>query len=191
MSEVYRQSTSQFVKDTFGRAIERLLEEKELDSITISEILKESGLSRSTFYKYFKDKYELTCWRFCELHYGNNKEPSSVDAGDQNISNMVHFVADHKSIYKKLFKYHGQNNFYDFFKQFCDDFIEHVARKSNRSLSTREKYINIYHCMGSLEVLKEWVLSSDDSLDAEDILQIIIGESRSDSVRELYIVKEQ
>ncbi|HAZ05014.1 MAG TPA: TetR/AcrR family transcriptional regulator, partial [Acetobacterium sp.] len=36
-----------------------LLKTKSFNKITVDKILSESGVSRSTFYRYFSDKYEL------------------------------------------------------------------------------------------------------------------------------------
>ena len=43
-------------------ALERLLQEEELDSITVRQICEESGIGRTNFYTYFKDKYDVVLW---------------------------------------------------------------------------------------------------------------------------------
>lgn len=45
-------------------SLEYLLSKKSLDNIMVSEIIKESGLSRKTFYRNFRDKYDLAGWYF-------------------------------------------------------------------------------------------------------------------------------
>lgn len=49
-------------KGMFSGALMRLLETRCIDDITVGDIVEESGLGRSTFYKHFADKYELARW---------------------------------------------------------------------------------------------------------------------------------
>ena len=51
-------------KEKLILAIERLLSQKELDEITVSEIVAEASLCRKTFYRNFMDKYDLTDYYF-------------------------------------------------------------------------------------------------------------------------------
>ena len=46
-------------KTIFEESLLALNETKDLDKITISDILKKAGFSRQTFYNHFADKYEL------------------------------------------------------------------------------------------------------------------------------------
>ena len=49
-------NTKKYIAESF----ERLLEKKSFKSITIQDIADESEISRVTFYRNFKDKYEIT-----------------------------------------------------------------------------------------------------------------------------------
>lgn len=49
---------TRFTRQCIGEAIIALVYKKEFDSITISDIVKTAGVSRMTFYHYFKDKTE-------------------------------------------------------------------------------------------------------------------------------------
>ena len=49
---------TRFTRQCIGEAIIALVYKKDFDSITISDIVKTAGVSRMTFYHYFKDKTE-------------------------------------------------------------------------------------------------------------------------------------
>lgn len=51
-------------KAEFSDALWRLLENKDFDDITAADIAKASGYGRPSFYRYFKDKYELMSYSF-------------------------------------------------------------------------------------------------------------------------------
>ena len=40
-------------------ALEKLIQEKDFNKIIMQNIIEEAEVSRGTFYKYFKDKYDL------------------------------------------------------------------------------------------------------------------------------------
>lgn len=42
----------------FG-ALSKLLHEKSLDKLSVIDIIRESGVCRATFYRYYSDKYDL------------------------------------------------------------------------------------------------------------------------------------
>ena len=45
----------------------RLIGEVDFQKITVDMIMKEAGISRSTFYRYFKDKYDVMNANFKNL----------------------------------------------------------------------------------------------------------------------------
>ena len=46
-------------KEALFDALGRLLREKEFDRITVSDIVKEAGITRKTFYNHYQDKIEM------------------------------------------------------------------------------------------------------------------------------------
>lgn len=46
-------------KESLFDALGRLLREKEFDRITVSDIVKEAGITRKTFYNHYQDKIEM------------------------------------------------------------------------------------------------------------------------------------
>lgn len=46
-------------KDIILEAFNSLIEKKAFDKITVQMILDEAGIGRATFYRYFKDKYDM------------------------------------------------------------------------------------------------------------------------------------
>lgn len=39
--------------------LNKLLQDKSIDKLTVRELIKESNVSKATFYRYYKDKYDL------------------------------------------------------------------------------------------------------------------------------------
>lgn len=54
-------------RNRFIDSLKQLMEKKQLDKITVKEIVETSGMTRQTFYRNFKDKYDLVNWHFSQL----------------------------------------------------------------------------------------------------------------------------
>ncbi|SDY44630.1 TetR/AcrR family transcriptional regulator C-terminal domain-containing protein [Tindallia californiensis] len=54
-------------KQAFAKSLEELLTKKNLDDIQVSEIVLGTSLSRKTFYRHFRDKYDLSSWYFFQF----------------------------------------------------------------------------------------------------------------------------
>lgn len=55
-------------KKILAESLEKLLMKKNLDDIQVSEIVAGTSLSRKTFYRHFKDKYDLASWYFAQFY---------------------------------------------------------------------------------------------------------------------------
>ena len=49
-------------KVVLANSLEELLKKRSFDNITVGEIADNCGLSRTTFYRQFKDKYDCMNW---------------------------------------------------------------------------------------------------------------------------------
>jgi AcrR family transcriptional regulator len=56
--------TKEFTKIQVANALKRLVKTKKLAKITVHDIVKASGVNRSTFYYHFIDKDDLINWIF-------------------------------------------------------------------------------------------------------------------------------
>lgn len=54
-------------KKLFTESLEQLLIKKNLDEIQVREIVSGTSLSRKTFYRHFRDKYDLSNWYFSQF----------------------------------------------------------------------------------------------------------------------------
>ena len=58
---------SEKTRNKFVASMKKLMEAKPLDKITVKEIVENSEMTRQTFYRNFKDKYDLVNWHFEQL----------------------------------------------------------------------------------------------------------------------------
>lgn len=79
---------SNLTKQNLADAFRRQLERKTVDRITVTDIVRECGVDRHTFYYHFRDLYDLMSWIFLEdarRAVGGNKTPETWKAGLQGL----------------------------------------------------------------------------------------------------------
>ena len=107
------------MKREFGKTLLRMAEEKPLEDITVSELAKECGVSRGTFYNHFFDIYDLINWMF-EVdiveplqEYIASHDTSWLGITQQCLERMY----EHRNFYCQAVRYTGQNNLQDYMRK--------------------------------------------------------------------------
>ena len=172
------------IKETFSIALEELLKEKTIEEITIKDILEKSGLARTTFYRYFRDKYDLMNWKFQVLRDTLFRERFSEDVGGSALREIALHIYNNKSYYRRILSYTGQNSFMDMYNRESIRWARHSVESAGGTWTARNKYDVIYHASGMVRVITEWV-NSDDEMTVEEIGELL-DEGRSEFVKGVY-----
>ena len=87
-----------------------LLEKNRFEKITVAQIIEEAGINRSTFYRYYDDKYDLAK-QLCKscLNGARNilEEPFQMDNHDELVritKKMYDYILDEKDTFEALLK---------------------------------------------------------------------------------------
>ena len=113
-------------------AFETLLRQQSFDNISVSQICKEAGIARATFYYHFKDKYDISQW-----HFGMVAERFLFQTGrtltwlQANYLNTME-LAKHETMYRWCFAMVGYQSLF-----------EHTKRKRIETL--RETILDYRH----------------------------------------------
>jgi probable dihydroxyacetone kinase regulator len=99
------------LEDKLIKSFKELLNDYSFDKITVTMIAERADILRPTFYKYFKDKYELMDYM---LYNDITKEVKILIEHNMIEESLkllfTHILAEEK-LYKKLFETTGQNSF--------------------------------------------------------------------------------
>lgn len=107
------------MKRELGKTLMHLSEKKPLESITVSELAKECGVSRGTFYNHFFDIYDLINWIF----ENDIVEPlqdyiASHDTSWSGITQQcLEKMYANRNFYCQALRYTGQNNLQDYMRK--------------------------------------------------------------------------
>ena len=157
--------TRNLIKKTFA---ELMKEKKELNKITVTELVKRAGITRSTFYTHYDDIYEVVNdyqLETIELLVSDDKILSSIKDIYNYFNEIFECLKKNEEIYKMLLVSNGSLIFLEELKKLAGEKIYYSMQniiKNNRYL---ELDLNFYMDGVISELIKYFRNRSDYSLD--------------------------
>lgn len=113
-----------------------LLLNRPFSEITVQDIVNNCEVSRTTFYRYYDDKYELALYGYFNfLSKGMRKlKVGELEVG-QFTKDTINYFFEEKEFYKKLLQYKGQNSFEE---QFRDEIIKQTVSYCKTKLNIKK-----------------------------------------------------
>lgn len=147
------------VKQKLAESVEILLKQQRVESIRVMDILEISGISKSTFYRHFDDKYALINWVYAQYVDEICRVYSHIACCRYMMYAVTEFLAEKKAFFTKVLEYGGQNSL----KSLILDTTESVSRSrmlrilKTDQLSVQDEYMIHFHAVGTVETLSEWI----------------------------------
>jgi len=146
-------------KQNLIEGFEALIKTKSFDDITITDITNYCGVARSTFYKYFTDKYDIMIYKYQTALDEIHATQTSVNEWRENTKKGVFYLAEHRDYFLKIIDYKGQNSVYDFLYKYSYQFTYRILCQ-NRNIKTLPEFENetlkIY-LTGTTNYLLNWL----------------------------------
>lgn len=163
-------STQNIIAD----AAEELLKANSIEDISIQDIVEACGTTRTTFYRYFQDKYDVMNWvytRGADMIVQNYLESDSVY---DMIVELLEYIKSKQKYFHSLTKYNGQNSFHNFFTGYGIEFYEKRIRIKTTSNDIPDKIHALVegYCFGTGNVVTRWI-ENDCKKDITDVADII------------------
>lgn len=163
------------VNDLLISSLENLLKKTDLDSIKVTDIIAEAGVSRTTFYRHFRDKYDLINWYYVQyMRELRAKYLETQDAYNLTLD-LIRYLGEKREFFLKISGYHGQNSFLEYF---IDSMVkgdtEYLKRRlGTEELSPADEYIVRFNATGMISMVYEW-MSNDCPETAEELMEILV-----------------
>ncbi len=146
------------VKQKIADSFETLLTSKNFDDITVMNIVEASGISKATFYRYFKDKYDI-------LDYGVK---NSIDSFFEpylkgNSLQTVHYdfqeyLYSKKEFFYKAMKTEGPNSFENSLIHASVDLFYKIFELKSVNVTNEITDITNLYCHGAVSYLRKWII---------------------------------
>lgn len=169
-------------------ALLALLEEKDLEYITVKEICRQAGVNRSTFYLHYEtisdlvnETLEMINQRFLSYfpqqeeevlgNMGSRERKELVLVTREYLLPYLHFIRDNKKVYRAAFRNPGSMQAYARYGELKQHILGPILERFEIPAAHRPYYI-AYYVEGIAAIIKEW-LRQDCGDEVEMITDII------------------
>ena len=149
-------------KEILAESFREVAERKNIDRITVKDITENCGYSPATFYRQFRDKYDLIAWDYTrELKNILSKMDGSKTEWQNALLCAARFFHDRKNYLTNLFLHtSGLESFMGYMQevhfQRLKDMVEKACGSKSMDALT-ERYIRLY-VLGTAQFTCEWIL---------------------------------
>ncbi|MGX7106893.1 TetR/AcrR family transcriptional regulator [Hutsoniella sourekii] len=149
-------------------ALEQLLKQKSFDKITVVDIVQNADISRATFYRHFRDKFDLANWYYRQkaeqVFQEDNQEPLAIFYG------LSKFMGQDDLIFMQvMMNNEGQNSFFDFVSDtFYDYWSQRYRALIGRPLTKEEKFSLAIWSRGGALIWRH-KLNEKEAIDPEEM----------------------
>lgn len=159
-------------KESIINASKQLLSVKNVSSISVQEIADLACVSKTTFYKYFKDKYDVSSVYYQEYVKEHILRKHSLDDYYGITVEVYQFMKENRSFFRNALAENGQNSFYDFYFSYGKMFLETIYKANNhlRKLSEEDNFKIDMIVAGQIYGVKYW-LNNNSEMEAEDVVR--------------------
>ena len=149
-------------KELLAESFRELAAAKPIDKITVKDITENCGYSVATFYRQFRDKYDLIAW-----DYTRRIEKIMAQVGEreaswqQTLIDGAAYFAEQKEYLANLFLHTGgMDSFIGYMREINFDSLKSaVLRMSGLSaLDERKEMLIRTYVMGTVQLTCEWIL---------------------------------
>lgn len=158
-------------KEILADSFRELAQDMPIDRITVRDIIGNCGYSQATFYRQFRDKYDLIAWSYTrDLEAILDQLKGDADSWRQALESAAAYFGQHRQYLANLLTHTGGH----------DSFIVNMTAIHSRSLKKvldrladtqpvgdRERmYLQIY-CYGTVLFSCDWILGKYDLSEKE------------------------
>lgn len=161
------------VKNNILVAFNNLIEKNDFDKITVQMILDEAHIGRATFYRYFRDKYDVMNYnyvRFLEEYIVAGKIKTFEDFFLIMTSDGTEFFRNKV----KIFNSTGVNSFENFMYEASFNMVKLVfLRRGKLKLTPTENIQYRFLCHGIPHLYEDWIKGKYPGLTPEEAAKAI------------------
>ena len=169
--------TSLQTKKIIASSLKKAMRTKPLSKITVSEIVKDCGLNRKTFYYHFEDIYDLLKWMFEEEAVEVVKNFDLMEDYEKAIVFVMDYVEKNQYIINCAYDSMGRDGmkhfFYADFTELVTTIVEGAEKKAPLTLKPDfKKFVCAFYTEALAGTLVDWVKAKDRRSRQETITYI-------------------
>lgn len=151
---------AQTTKHALEASLKRLLQQKPLNKITVSEIAEDCEINRMTFYYHFKDIYDLVEWCCVEDAARALEGKKSFQTWQEGFLNIFHAILDNKLFIKNVYRSVSKEQINAYLGPLVHDLILGVVEELSAGMTvskTDQKFIADFYEYAFLGIVQDWI----------------------------------
>ena len=165
---------SEKTKYKLAGAVRELMAFTPVDRITVKQIVERCDVTRQTFYRNFKDKYDLINWYFDKLAIVSFRQMGVSLTLREGLIKKFEFIKGERCFFTAAFKSEDHNSLlqhdFDFIYEFYTDIIK---KKYQREIPPDIEFLLEMYCRGSIAMTVQWV-TGGMKRSTEDMAELLV-----------------
>ena len=181
---------SQVTKRALEASLKRLLTQKPLDKITISDITDDCGISRMTFYYHFKDVYDLIEWICIEDAAKALEGKKTYDTWQQGFYRIFEAVLRDKAFFLGVYRSISREQVEVYLYKLTYDLLLGVVEEKSSGMCIRDedkRFLIDFYKYAFVGLMLDWVKlgMKNDPQQIIDRLSVIVHGSLTSALERL------
>ena len=151
---------SQITKRALAESLKKLLLEKPLDRITVSDITEDCGVSRMTFYSHFKDVYDLIEWTWLQEAERALDGQKTYDTWQQGFLQIFQLVQENRAFVMNLYHSISREQVERYLYRLTYQLLIGVVEEKSAGMSVRDedkKFIADFYKYAFVGLMLDWI----------------------------------
>lgn len=161
-----------------------MLGDTPLESLRTQDLCERAGISKSTFYRLFTDKYELAFWIYKKLADSVVLDMPDLGNWDEWTYRTFDHMIKYKAFYRSIASYRGQNCLYDSLALYFRQNILKFRKNKDKPLSEDQAYAVYMFSIVNAQILIDWILNGFEP--SAEVVQHRAELCLPECIRELY-----
>jgi AcrR family transcriptional regulator len=180
-------------KEILAESFYKVAATKDVTRIKVNDIIEYCGMSHATFYRYFRDKYDLIAWIYdqdCSAIY--EKYRDSSDRMREITAEWIRYCKENREFLINLID--NTSGYDSFFRKMVDHMIRSIEKDIidiyGENALTEKVHLKIYiHSSGAVRLMCAW-LKGHEAAAEEEILEALV-ESVSEMIMPHIVTSNQ
>ena len=151
---------SQITKRALAESLKKLLLEKPLDRITVSDITEDCGVSRMTFYYHFKDVYDLIEWTWLQEAERALDGQKTYDTWQQGFLQIFQLVQENRAFVMNLYHSISREQVERYLYRLTYQLLIGVVEEKSAGMSVRDEdkeFIADFYKYAFVGLMLDWI----------------------------------
>lgn len=147
-------------KYKLANSVKECMKTTPVDKITVKDIVEGCAVSRQTFYRNFKDKYDLINWYFDKLVLQSFEQIGVGYTVGESLTKKFEFIVNEKAFFIGAFRSDDYNSLKEHdFELILQFYMDLIGKKTSQPLKEDFQFLLEMYCRGSVYMTVKWVLS--------------------------------